>query len=126
MIGSLVLLQTRTSGVTGTVALEHFMDYIYWNSSYIKFGSLLHRLITPKDAWLATGEHPPNSVQKVSCGPGHYARVDLSEVSDSLGRTRLLRARDRFKDQTYFLSSVRETALSKVGHHIRSWTAIMR
>jgi len=69
-----------------------------WCNRYIKFGSLLHRLIPSKDAWLATG---------------HYARVDFSESSDSLGRPRLLRARDRFKDQTYFLSYVLEAALSK-------------
>lgn len=50
---------------------------------------------------------------------GHYARVDHSQA-----RARLLKARDRDKDQTYFLSAVSHEALSKayfpIGDYLKS------
>lgn len=49
-----------------------------------------------ENAWLATG---------------HYAHIVWSEN----GRPKLFRARDRKKDQTYFLSCVNENALARVG-----------
>lgn len=42
---------------------------------------------------------------------GHYAKVDWTEG----GRTKLLRSADSTKDQTYYLSSVPEAQLSRVG-----------
>ncbi|CEP18931.1 hypothetical protein [Parasitella parasitica] len=56
-------------------------------NSFIKFGALLDRI--PEDAWFATG---------------HYCR----SVNG-----RLLRGRERNKDQSYYLSSVPEEALSR-------------
>ncbi len=41
---------------------------------------------------------------------GHYAAIDRSTP----GRTRLLRARDPIKDQSYYLSSVPEAQLARV------------
>lgn len=59
----------------------------------IKFGALMDRVITPTPGnWLATG---------------HYAGIEWSEE----GRPKLVRAKDRTKDQTYYLSSVGEDRL---------------
>lgn len=57
-------------------------------NQHIKFGSLLAQV--PPDTWLATG---------------HYCRTD--------SRGRLLRGRDRHKDQSYFLSAVHQDALRR-------------
>ncbi|CBQ67690.1 related to trna methyltransferase [Sporisorium reilianum SRZ2] len=63
----------------------------------IKFGALMERLLPEREkgrkSWLATG---------------HYAHVAWSEQ----GRPMLMRAKDRTKDQTYYLSSVAEDRLA--------------
>ncbi|KAJ7126813.1 5-methylaminomethyl-2-thiouridylate-methyltransferase [Mycena epipterygia] len=67
-----------------------------WCNREIKFGALLERLPyknTEEPPWLATG---------------HYARKDWS-----LSRPRLLRAVDRVKDQSYYLSSITEMGLAR-------------
>ncbi|KAF8625580.1 hypothetical protein AX15_005301 [Amanita polypyramis BW_CC] len=75
-----------------------------WCNKEIKFGALLERLPsnpgTNNSVWFATG---------------HYARKDWSG-----SRPRLLRAADRNKDQSYYLSSISEgglrRALFPLGH----------
>lgn len=68
-----------------------------WCNREIKFGALANRVfLSDENAWLATG---------------HYATISRSKN----GRPRLFRARDRRKDQTYFLSYIHENALSRVG-----------
>ncbi|KAF8698582.1 tRNA methyl transferase, partial [Rhizoctonia solani] len=61
----------------------------------IKFGALFESIIPPNDenTWLATG---------------HYARIVYYH-----GRPRLMRSDDPNKDQTYYLSSVRENKLKR-------------
>ncbi|GAB1518029.1 hypothetical protein RhiTH_001087 [Rhizoctonia solani] len=61
----------------------------------IKFGALFESVIPPNDenTWLATG---------------HYARIVYYH-----GRPRLMRSDDPNKDQTYYLSSVRESKLKR-------------
>ncbi|WFD34350.1 tRNA-5-taurinomethyluridine 2-sulfurtransferase [Malassezia cuniculi] len=70
---------------------------------HIKFGALLDRIHTP---WLATG---------------HYARI---RRSSDMRRAALLRAADASKDQSYYLSSVREDALVRsvfpLGDYLKS------
>ncbi|KAK7693900.1 hypothetical protein QCA50_003473 [Cerrena zonata] len=73
-----------------------------WCNKEVKFGALLDKL-TVKDAWLATG---------------HYARKSWSgpppsEAGPSNPRPKLLRPSDLHKDQTYYLSSISESALAK-------------
>lgn len=68
----------------------------------VKFGALLDKL-PMKDVWLATG---------------HYARKSWSgpppsEAGPSTSRPKLLRPSDLQKDQTYYLSSISESALAK-------------
>lgn len=66
----------------------------------IKFGDFLEKALDLGADFIATG---------------HYARVDCVE-----GRYRLLRGRDRNKDQTYFLNALNQYQLSKtmfpIGH----------
>ncbi|KAJ7761967.1 tRNA-specific 2-thiouridylase [Mycena maculata] len=67
-----------------------------WCNREIKFGALLENLPHKngeKLPWLATG---------------HYARKDWSS-----SRPRLLRAMHRIKDQSYYLSSITESGLSR-------------
>ena len=66
-----------------------------WCNREIKFGYLLERLLREGKQWLATG---------------HYAKIAWTQD----GRPQLRRARDRNKDQTFFLSSLTESSLSKV------------
>ncbi len=49
---------------------------------------------------------------------GHYARVQV----DSGGHAHLLRGRDEFKDQSYFLAGVRAEALTRVLFPLGDWT----
>ena len=76
----------------------------------IKFGALLDRLVPPS---------PGAEAAKTWLATGHYAQVDWSTP-----RPRLLRARDRSKDQTYYLSSLRESRLAHahfpLAHHLKS------
>ncbi|KAI6045635.1 tRNA-specific 2-thiouridylase [Pisolithus marmoratus] len=71
-----------------------------WCNREVKFGALLRQLVRDSQTlWLATG---------------HYARKDWQEHVDTLlPRPRLLRARDLSKDQTYYLSSIPESSLSR-------------
>ena len=72
----------------------------------IKFGALMDRVLPTipttggeeggKKSWLATG---------------HYADVEWTEI-DQKPRPRLMRAKDRTKDQSYYLSSVAEDRLA--------------
>lgn len=70
----------------------------------IKFGALMDRLLPlcgensgGRKSWLATG---------------HYAHVAWNEQADGPARPMLMRAKDRTKDQTYYLSSVVEDRLA--------------
>ena len=63
-------------------------------NTYVKFGALLGRARHLYDC--------------ESVATGHYARRD----EDAGGRARLLRARDRDKDQTYFLYGLRQDQLA--------------
>jgi tRNA-specific 2-thiouridylase len=63
-------------------------------NTYVKFGALLGRARHLYDC--------------EAVATGHYARRD----TDASGQTRLLRARDRDKDQTYFLYGLRQDQLS--------------
>ena len=70
----------------------------------IKFGALMDRVLPrpgalegATKAWLATG---------------HYAHVAWTQLPDGRARPMLMRARDRTKDQTYYLSSVTEARLA--------------
>jgi len=64
----------------------------------IKFGALFDTFLARKDIqWLATG---------------HYASIDW-EHTDSGQRPKLVRPIDDSKDQTYYLSTVRESSLSR-------------
>ncbi|KAF8511133.1 tRNA-specific 2-thiouridylase [Hysterangium stoloniferum] len=65
-----------------------------WCNREIKFGLLMEKTVGMQGGWLATG---------------HYANVFWSID----GRPQLFRARDRQKDQTYFLSSVPESSIAK-------------
>ncbi|KAF8495309.1 tRNA-specific 2-thiouridylase [Gautieria morchelliformis] len=65
-----------------------------WCNREIKFGLLMQRTLWGSRQWLATG---------------HYANIAWSQDN----RPRLLRARDRNKDQTFFLSSVSEASLGR-------------
>ncbi|KAJ7679011.1 tRNA-specific 2-thiouridylase [Mycena polygramma] len=67
-----------------------------WCNREIKFGALLEHLPAKdneKTPWLATG---------------HYARKDWSS-----SRPRLLRAMDKVKDQSYYLSSITQAGLAR-------------
>ncbi|KAG1890835.1 tRNA-specific 2-thiouridylase [Suillus subluteus] len=72
-----------------------------WCNKEVKFGVLLDRLTEDSGLsntpWLATG---------------HYANKDW-KYHNGVSRPRLLRPRDVTKDQTYYLSSVPESSLSR-------------
>lgn len=72
-----------------------------WCNRHIKFGHLLHTLqIVESNSWFATG---------------HYARKAWSSPTNGVPpRPKLLRfAADPIKDQSLFLSSIKESALSR-------------
>ncbi|KAL5489932.1 hypothetical protein ACEPAI_4764 [Sanghuangporus weigelae] len=84
-----------------------------WCNREVKFGALMDRMIGMKGAaWLATGHYAGVEWTR---DPPPFATKSSGETTcrDEL-RPRLVRARDRTKDQTYYLSSVSETALRKV------------
>lgn len=63
--------------------------------------------------WLATGSYSRlNTLSDLHLTAGHYARIGWS--GDDPPRPKLLRAKDRTKDQTYYLSNILEGALQKV------------
>ncbi|KLO19237.1 tRNA 5-methylaminomethyl-2-thiouridylate-methyltransferase [Schizopora paradoxa] len=69
-----------------------------WCNREVKFGALLDRLMKRTETgWLATG---------------HYGGVEWQTIN-SIPRPKLVRANDRRKDQTYYLSGVRESSLRK-------------
>lgn len=78
-------------------------------NKYVKFGCMIDHLTAkfPRDKkwWLVTG---------------HYARVMLHQPS---GQYHLLRAYSKDKDQSYYLSSIPQEALSRVlmpiGHYVK-------
>lgn len=65
-------------------------------NSRMKFDHLMRMAEEAQASWIATG---------------HYARISLDASS---GRYRLLRARDKNKDQSYFLFELTQAQLSKV------------
>lgn len=71
-----------------------------WCNREVKFGALLRHLAQDSQTlWLATG---------------HYARKDWHGYNITvLPRPRLLRAHDLSKDQTYYLSSIPESSLTR-------------
>ncbi|KAG6905769.1 hypothetical protein DXG01_000836 [Tephrocybe rancida] len=69
-----------------------------WCNREIKFGALLEHLPSA-----------PGASSKTWFATGHYARKEWSE----LGRSKLLRATDDIKDQTYFLAGISEAGLSR-------------
>lgn len=84
----------------------------------VKFGALLDRLMEKTEPqWLATGALftllkiyvPVSDLATV----GHYGGVEW-DTTQPLPRPKLVRADDRSKDQTYYLSGVRESSLRKV------------
>jgi tRNA U34 2-thiouridine synthase MnmA/TrmU len=83
---------------------------------YIKFGSLMARSnAISNGGWLATGITAFVTI----CGlvlidAGHYADVLWRTDIQGQSRPTLTRCRDTAKDQTYFLASIQEAALSKV------------
>ncbi|KAF9519791.1 hypothetical protein BS47DRAFT_1370574 [Hydnum rufescens UP504] len=86
-------------------ALEEWAGGLLRILTEIKFGALMDRVISsPSQEWLATG---------------HYARIFWDETFP-VSRPRLMRARDKAKDQSYYLSSVTESrlrmALFPIGH----------
>ncbi|KAF8844544.1 5-methylaminomethyl-2-thiouridylate-methyltransferase [Paxillus ammoniavirescens] len=83
--------------------LGHTPNPDVWCNKEIKFGALLEHFAEDpaflKVPWLATG---------------HYAHKDWKLTRDSpRPRPRLLKPHDSTKDQTYYLSSMRETSLSR-------------
>ncbi|KAI0693356.1 tRNA-specific 2-thiouridylase [Cytidiella melzeri] len=69
-----------------------------WCNKEVKFGALMDKLAT-KDTWIATG---------------HYARKSWSSpITREPIRPKLLRPADRNKDQTYYLSRMPESSLSR-------------
>ncbi|PSR77576.1 hypothetical protein PHLCEN_2v7766 [Hermanssonia centrifuga] len=81
-----------------------------WCNKEIKFGALMKHLST-EDTWVATG---------------HYAHKSwsspLSFSSNILPRPKLLRPVDRHKDQTYYLSAIPESSLSRTLFPLASFT----
>ncbi|EJD02272.1 tRNA-methyltransferase [Fomitiporia mediterranea MF3/22] len=70
-----------------------------WCNREVKFGALMDHVVKKNGAqWLATG---------------HYAGVGWIQSGPLRPRPRLVRAVDRDKDQTYFLSSITESSLEK-------------
>ncbi|PWN50777.1 hypothetical protein IE53DRAFT_386899 [Violaceomyces palustris] len=78
----------------------------------IKFGKLMDRLLgPPKSPSLET--MTPSSEPKTWLATGHYAEVGwYVDPETGISRPKLMRAKDRSKDQTYYLSSVKEERLS--------------
>ena len=72
----------------------------------IKFGSLLEHIPKDERHFLATGASIIPSTMLIA---GHYARLERTGSS-----TKLYRAADDLKDQSYYLSSVTEAQLSRV------------
>ncbi|SPO34568.1 related to trna methyltransferase [Pseudozyma flocculosa] len=75
----------------------------------IKFGALMDRVIGPSSS------SQLSAPQKTWLATGHYAQVAWSPPeadADHSTRPMLLRAKDRTKDQSYYLSSVREDRLA--------------
>ncbi|KAF9227589.1 5-methylaminomethyl-2-thiouridylate-methyltransferase [Gyrodon lividus] len=74
-----------------------------WCNKEIKFGALLERL---------TGDPASSNVPWLATG--HYAHKDWKVTCDSSKpRPRLLKPHDTTKDQTYYLSSMPETSISR-------------
>lgn len=71
-------------------------------NQYVKFGALHTRALQLGCTHVATG---------------HYVRVDRRD-----GRYRLLRARDRSKDQSYFLHRLSQAQLARCLFPLESWT----
>ena len=71
-------------------------------------------------SWLATGFHwfhPVFRTKSLNNPIGHYAGIDWVNTYNG-PRPRLVRAIDQTKDQTYYLSGVRESSLRKVNNCI--------
>ncbi|KZT23973.1 5-methylaminomethyl-2-thiouridylate-methyltransferase [Neolentinus lepideus HHB14362 ss-1] len=79
-----------------------------WCNREVKFGALLDRL-APQTQWLATG-HYARKEWTQSLTP---ASSDSPELYSMRVRPQLLRAADRHKDQTYYLSSIKEASLRR-------------
>nr|UOP57035.1 tRNA methyltransferase-like protein [Thecaphora frezii] len=76
----------------------------------IKFGALMDRVIGSSSSASAA---PSASEPRTWLATGHYGRISWSRLDGSRSsRPMLLRARDRTKDQSYYLSSVREDRLA--------------
>lgn len=77
----------------------------------IKFGALMDRILPQQASMTASTESGGSSATarsgKTWLATGHYARVGWSPEA----RPMLMRAKDRTKDQTYYLSSVAEAKL---------------
>ena len=81
--------------------------------SEVKFGALMKSAPVRSSRWLATGSYSqPITQSDLTLRTGHYARIGWN--SDDHPRPKLLRAKDRTKDQTYYLSNISENALQKV------------
>lgn len=81
--------------------------------SEVKFGALLKSAPVRNSRWLATGLYSqPITQSDLTSRTGHYARIGWN--SDDHLRPKLLRAKDRTKDQTYYLSNISENVLQKV------------
>ncbi len=81
--------------------------------SEVKFGALMKSGPVRSSRWLATGLYSqPITQSDLTLRTGHYARIGWN--SGDHPRPKLLRAKDRTKDQTYYLSNISENALQKV------------
>lgn len=88
-------------------------------NSEVKFGALMKSAPVKSSRWLATGSYSqPNTQSDLTSRTGHYARIGWN--SSDPPRPKLLRAKDRTKDQTYYLSNISESVLQKVLPDTRS------
>ncbi len=83
--------------------------------SEIKFGALFDRIISSPSQWLATGMSVilAHKTICVTILAGHYAQIAWAHAGQGW-RSKLMRAKDPMKDQTYYLASVAEAKLRQV------------
>lgn len=109
----MVLRPIQTFSATGAYSNLNPSLWHLLQISEVKFGALMQSAPVRNNRWLATGSYSqPITQSDLTSRTGHYARIGWN--SDDHPRPKLLRAKDRTKDQTYYLSNISESALKKV------------
>lgn len=93
----------------------------YWNNVFLKFLEDYKSGLTPNPDLMCNKNIKFNIFHDYSkkthradgIATGHYARTNFGETFELRSPVRLLQARDKFKDQTFFLSGINQKVLKE-------------